>query len=211
MMQNALYILGGAGITLTVIVIALPAGFLVGLLSALLRVYGGSFLARIAVVYSTVMRSLPPIVLLFILYFVIAGAVNLSPLLAGAVSLAVITSAYQMEIFRGAIVSVGIGQEVAARAVGMSKIQAIRYVVLPQALRRAIPPWSNEAATVIKDSSLVYALGVPELLRRAQYVSAREYQPFIAYGTAAALYFLMTFLSGRLLELVEKKTAIPST
>jgi polar amino acid transport system permease protein len=205
----AKYILLGAQVTIEVILIALPIGFLLGLSLSLLRVYGGRWISTIVAGYSTVMRGIPPVVMLFVLFFVIAGAINISPLWAGAISLAVISSAYQLEIFRGALQSISGGQMMAARAIGMQRSQAILHVILPQALRVAIPSWSNEVAIIIKDSSLVYALGVPEILRRAQFMSASTYQPFLAYGIAALFYFIMTFLAGRLLDFVEKRVSIP--
>jgi polar amino acid transport system permease protein len=97
----------------------------------------------------------------------------------------------------------------AARAVGMSRLRAIRYIILPQALRLAIPPWSNEAAIVLKDSSLVYALGVAEVLRRAQLLAASTQEPFLAYGSAALIYFVLVFGANRLLDWLQKKTQIP--
>lgn len=203
------YILQGTFITIAVSVIALPMGLILGMLLALARVYGGKFLSSFAAVYSTVMRAVPPIVLLFILYFIIAGSINISPFWAGSIALGIISSSYQLEIMRGAIQSVGSGQMMAARALGMSRMTAIRHIIVPQALRLAIPPWSNEVALVLKDSSLVYAIGVPEILRRAQFVSARTYQPFLAFSVAALIYFLLTFLSNRLLDKVEERTRIP--
>jgi polar amino acid transport system permease protein len=205
----AKYILLGAQITIAVILIALPIGFLLGLTFSLLRVYGGRWISTIIASYSTIMRGIPPVVMLFVLYFVIAGTINISPLWAGAISLAIISSAYQLEIFRGALQSISGGQMMAAHAIGMHKRQAILHIILPQALRVAIPSWSNEVAIIIKDSSLVYALGVPEILRRAQFMSASTYQPFMAYGIAALFYFIMVFLAGRLLDLVEKRVSIP--
>ena len=101
-------------------------------------------------------------------------------------------------------------QMLAARAIGMSTLEAIRYVILPQTLRLAIPPWSNEAAIVIKDSSLVYALGVPEILRRAQLISASTQQPFLAYISAAVIYFALVFIANRLLARLERRLTIPS-
>jgi polar amino acid transport system permease protein len=115
-----------------------------------------------------------------------------------------------MEIFRGAILSVSADQMMAARAIGLSKIQAIRTVIFPQMIRVAIPGWSNEAAIVIKDSSLVYAIGVPEILRRAQLISASTQQPFLAYTTAAFIYFTLVFITNRLLNRAEQKLTIPS-
>ncbi len=204
------YIASGTAYTLGVTLIALPSGLILGLLFALLYVYGSKLVGRIMSIYSTVMRGIPPIVLLFILYFMMSGAVNLSPFLAGSISLGIVSSAYQMEIFRGAILSVSGDQMMAARAVGMSRMQAIRYVVMPQMVRLAIPSWSNEAAIVIKDSSLVYAIGVPEILRRAQLISASSQQPFLAYATAALIYFVLVFVTTRLLGAVEAKMRIPA-
>jgi polar amino acid transport system permease protein len=211
MLQNFLtYIGSGTFITISVTLVALPMGLILGLIFALLHLYGGKAITRLMTVYSTVMRGIPPIVLLFILYFIIAGSINISPFWAGSIALGIISSAYQQEIFRGALLSVSSGQMMAARAVGMSRWIAIRNVILPQALRIAIPPWSNEASIVLKDSSLVYALGVPEILRRAQQLSATTQQPFLAYGTAALIYFILVFSTNRLLDLLERRTRIPA-
>ena len=204
------FIAEGTAITLGVTVVALPMGLILGLALALVHVYGSRLANALVTYYSTLMRGVPPLVLLFILYFMISGAISLSPFWAGSLSLGIISSAYQLEILRGAILSVGSGQMMAARAIGMSRLRAIRYIVMPQALRLAIPPWSNEAAIVLKDSSLVYALGVAEILRRAQLLSASTQQPFLAYGTAAAIYFLLVFGANRLLDVVERRTRIPT-
>lgn len=205
------YILRGIGITLAVTLIALPFGLVLGLLMALVHTYGGKLLNRLAAAYSLLLRGVPPIVLLFILYFILSGRwINLSPFWAGSLSLGVVSSAYQMEILRGALLAVGGGQMTAARAVGMSRWQSIRYIVLPQALRLAIPPWSNEVSIVLKDSSLVYALGVPEVLRRAQLLSAATQEPFLAYGTAALIYFVLVFATNRLLDYVSERSKLPT-
>jgi polar amino acid transport system permease protein len=204
------YIATGTAYTIGVTLIALPTGLLLGTLLALLNVYSGRAVKWLTSFYSTAMRGIPPIVLLFILYFIVSGGINLSPFWAGSISLGIVSSAYQMEIVRGAILSVSGGQMMAARAVGMSKNQAIRNVILPQTLRLAIPPWSNEAAIVIKDSSLVYALGVPEILRRAQLISASTQQPFLAYAAAAAIYFVLVFITNRFLDRLERRLRIPA-
>jgi len=204
------YIASGTAYTIAVTLIALPSGLVIGTLFALANVYGGKVIQRITALYSTVMRGLPPIVLLFILYFIVSGSINLSPFWAGSISLGIVTSAYQMEIIRGAILSVSGGQMMAARAIGMNKMQAIRYIILPQTVRLAIPPWSNEAAIVIKDSSLVYALGVPEILRRAQLISASTQEPFLAFTAAAVIYFILVFITNRSLDALERRLRIPA-
>jgi len=204
------YIGSGTVLTVGVTLIALPSGLLIGTLLALVYVYGGKVAARAMNLYSTIFRGIPPIVLLFILFFVVTKGVNLSAFWAGSLSLGMVSSAYQMEIVRGALLSVSGDQLMAARAVGLSRLQAIRYVVLPQAVRLAIPPWSNEAAIVIKDSSLVYALGVPEILRRAQLIGASSQKYLLAYLSAAVIYFLLVSLTTYLLNNLEQKLSIPS-
>ena len=204
------YIVQGTAITIGVTLVALPFGLILGLLMALVHTYGGTIFNRIAAAYSLLLRGVPPIVLLFILYFILSGSINLSPFWAGSLSLGIVSSAYQMEILRGALLAVGGGQMTAARAVGMSRLQAIQFIILPQALRLAIPPWSNEASIVLKDSSLVYALGVPEILRRAQQLSATTQQPFLAYGAAALIYFILVFAVNRGLDYLSERTKLPT-
>ncbi|HBO33668.1 MAG TPA: amino acid ABC transporter permease [Anaerolineaceae bacterium] len=204
------YIASGTIYTVGVTLIALPSGLLIGTMLALLYVYGGKTAARVMNLYSTIFRGIPPIVLLFILFFAVSKGINLSAFWAGSLSLGMVSSAYQMEIVRGALLSVSGDQLMGARAVGLGRLQAIRYVVLPQAVRLAIPPWSNEAAIVIKDSSLVYALGVPEILRKAQLIGASSQRYLLAYLSAAVIYFLLVFATTKLLNMLEKKLAIPS-
>jgi polar amino acid transport system permease protein len=202
------YLVPGIGITVSVTLVALTIGFVIGTVMAVLRIYGGRFLSPVAALYSIVVRAVPVVVIIFILFFVIAELVDLSPFLAGAIALGFASGAYQSEIFRGAILSVPPGQMIAARAIGMSRFSAIRSIILPQAIRLAIPAWSNEFTLVLKDSTLVYVIGVPELLRRAQWVSARTLEPFIAFGTAAAFYILFTLLASRLLGSLEHRNKI---
>ena len=199
------FLLQGLGVTVSVTLIALLLGLALGTLMALLRVYGGPWLSALAAAYSTVIRAVPVVVIIFILFFVIANVVELDPFLSGALALGLASGAYQSEILRGAIQSIPPGQMRAARAIGMSRWQAIRHIILPQAFRLAIPAWSNEATLVLKDSTLVYVIGVPEILRRAQYVSARTLDPFLAYAAAAAIYLALVFLISRALQTVERR------
>ncbi len=202
------YLLEGAGITLSVTAIALVTGFVFGTVMAVLRVYGGALLSRLAATYSVIIRGVPVVTVVFILYFVIARFIDLSAFMSGALALGFASGAYQSEIFRGAILSVPTGQMIAARAIGLSRWQAIRHIVLPQAIRLAIPAWSNEVTLVLKDSTLVYVIGVPEILRRAQYVSARTLQAFVAFGAAAAIYLVLTYAASRALDVAERRYKI---
>lgn len=208
MIETLKFIIPGLGITATVTAIALGLGLALGTIMAVCRVYGGPILSRVAAAYSIITRALPVVVIIFILFFVIAELVDLTPLLSGAIALGFASGAYQTEIFRGAINSVPRGQMVAARALGMGKFKAVRVIVLPQALRLALPSWANEVTLVLKDSSLVYVIGVPEIMRRAQYISAQTMEPFLAFGAAAILYLILTLMAGKILELAENKYKI---
>ncbi|MBU6349939.1 MAG: amino acid ABC transporter permease [Chloroflexi bacterium] len=199
------FIVQGLWVTLGVTAVALAVGLLLGISMAVLRVYGNPFWRSVAALYSVLVRAVPVIVIVFVLFFVIAGFVNLSPFLAGSLALGVASGAYQSEIFRGAFQAVLPGQMVAARAIGMSRRQAIQSILLPQALRLALPSWGNEATLVLKDSTLVFVVGVPEILRRAQQVSARTLEPFVAFGIALLLYLALTLWMTQLLQWVERR------
>lgn len=202
------FLLPGLGVTVSVTMIALLMGCLIGAIMAVLRVYGNFTARSIALSYSYVVRAIPVVVIIFILYFVISEFIDLSPFMSGAVALGFASGAYQTEIFRGAILSIPQGQMVAARGIGMGRAKAIRCIIMPQALRVAIPALINEVSLVLKDSSLVFVIGVPELLRRAQYASASTMEPLLAFGTAAVFYILMTFTLTKILEAIEKRFSI---
>ncbi len=199
----------GLTYTIGITVIALAVGLVTGVVLALLRVYGGKVAQTFSAAYVVALRGFPSLVVLFIIYFMLARFINLPPFLAGCIALGVCSSAYQAEIFRGAIQGVSPGQMMAARALGMSRTQAIINVIMPQALRNAIPGWSNEAAIVVKDSSLVYAVGLAELLRRSQQVAARLHAPLPVFAVTGLIYFLLTFGVNRLLDWLEHVTRIP--
>lgn len=199
------FIVQGLWVTISVTAVALAVGLALGIVMAIVRVYGHPALQTAVSAYSVVIRAVPVIVIIFILFFVISRYINLSPFWAGALALGFASGAYQTEIFRGAIQAVQPGQMIAARAIGMSRLQAIQSIVLPQALRLALPSWGNEATLVLKDSTLVFAVGVPEILRRAQQVSARTFEPFLAFGVALLLYLALTLITTQALQWLERR------
>jgi polar amino acid transport system permease protein len=153
------FLLPGLGVTVSVTLIALCIGGCIGALMAVFRVYGTPVVKGLAVSYSVVIRAVPVVVIIFILFFVIAAFIDLSPFMSGAIALGFASGAYQTEIFRGAILSIPRGQMTAARAIGMSRAKAIRCIIMPQAFRVAIPSLINEVTLVLKDSSLVFVIG----------------------------------------------------
>ena len=204
------YILGGIGVTLTVVGGALAMGLALGLFLSVAQVYGRPWLQRVVGVYVWFFRGIPLLVLLFLIYFGILAAleIDLSPFTIAIVVLGLISSAYQSQILRGAILSVPEGQMKAARAIGMSDARAIAFIILPQALRLALPGWSNEFTVIMKDSAVTYALGVAELMARANHVASRTYQHFWLYIMVGLIYLLLTYLGTKALHILEERVAI---
>jgi polar amino acid transport system permease protein len=204
------YVLGGIGVTLTVVGGALAMGLAFGLFLAVVQVYGRPWLRRLAGVYVWFFRGIPLLVLLFLFYFGILATleVELAPFTVAVIVLGLISSAYQSQILRGAILAVPEGQMKAARAIGMSDSRAIASIILPQALRLAIPGWSNEYTVIMKDSAVTYALGVAELMARTNHVASRTYQHFWLYLMVGFIYLLLTWLGTKALHLLEERVAI---
>ncbi len=197
-------------VTLELTLALLVLGILVGIPLALGQVYGGRGVGILSSTYERFFRSIPALVLLFLFFFGSSGlGLNLSPFVAAALALGCRSSAYQSQIFRGAIQSIRQGQMIAARSLGMSKFQAIWHIILPQALRRSIPPWSNEYSSVVKDTSLAYAVGVIELVREGRYIIVRTFEPMLIYITIAVIYFVLTYAGNRSLGYLEERLEIP--
>lgn len=204
------YIIGGIGVTLTVVAGALAMGFALGLLLAVGQVYGRPRLRRVVGVYVWFFRGIPLLVLLFLIYFGLLAAleIDLSPFTIAILVLGLISSAYQSQILRGAILSVPEGQMKAARALGMSDTRAIVFIVLPQALRLALPGWSNEYTVIMKDSAVTYALGVAELMARTNHTASRTYQHFWLYLLVGLIYMLLTWVGTKALHILEERVAM---
>jgi polar amino acid transport system permease protein len=204
------YVLGGVGVTLTVVGGALAMGLCLGLLLALAQVYGPGWLRRLTGIYVWFFRGIPLLVLLFLFYFglLVSLDIELSPFTIAIVVLGLISSAYQSQILRGAILAVPAGQMKAARAIGMSDARAIIFIILPQALRLSIPGWSNEYTVIMKDSAVTYALGVAELMARANHVASRTYQHFWLYIMVGLIYLLLTYLGTKALRVLEERVAM---
>jgi len=194
LLSHFLFIIEGLPITLSLTAYGLGVGFLIGLPMAILRVYGGRAGGLFVSTYERVMRSIPPLILIFLFYFGITTTVLEIPgFFAVTLALGLCSSGYQSQIFRGALESVGSGQMDAARSIGMSRLQAIRLVIAPQALRFALPSWANELATMIKDTSLAFVVGVAELMRRTDYVRAATFDPVVPFLVVAGIYFVIVF------------------
>jgi polar amino acid transport system permease protein len=205
------YLLQGAGVTLIVVVGAMVLGLALGVPLAVGQVYGHAALRRTIGAYVWFFRGIPLLVFLFLFYFGLCTAldINLSAFTVAIIVLGLISSAYQSQIFRGAILSLPEGQLKAAQALGMSDLEGIIFIVLPQALRLSVPGWSNEYSIILKDSAVTYALGVAEIMARAHFVATRTYQQLPLYLMAGAIFLVLTYAGTKGLRILEEKVRIP--
>lgn len=203
------YMLGGVWVTVGLVVGALALGFVLGVPLAVLQVYGRPLARRLVHLYVWLFRGVPILVLIFLFYFGILPHLGLdSAFWAGVIVLGLTSAAYQSQIFRGAIQSLPAGQLKAARALGMTDLQAIACIVLPQALRLSIPGWSNEFSILLKDSALVMAISVQEIMARTRSVAGRTHEPVAMALFAGVLFFILTWIGLRLLRGLERKVRI---
>lgn len=200
----------GLLVTLKIAGVGLGLGFLIGLPIAFMRVYGNRWMRSIAIMYTELFRGIPLLVLLFVIYYGLPDlGVTLNPMVASFLALGFNSGAYQSEYFRGAIKSVSEGQMVAARSIGMSKMKAIRYIIIPQTLRLALPAWSNEAVAIVKYTAVVFVIAVPDLLTRAKLLSSKYYTPIEAYLSVAVVYIILVGIMTLIMGKVERATKIP--
>ncbi|MDD3407490.1 MAG: amino acid ABC transporter permease [Methanomicrobium sp.] len=202
---------GGLLVTLTLIAFSAPFGLVFGTLIACGRVYGGYGINLLCRFFVGFVKGCPLLLLLFILYFGLPSiGIYFSAFAASVIGFICCNSAYNSEYIRGAILSVKQGQMTAASALGMTNIQAIRYVVLPQAMRRAIPGLSNEFIYLIKYSSLAYMITLIELTGAGKLVFSKYFEPdvFLMIGV---VYLFLVSITTVCANALEKKLAIPGT
>lgn len=203
-------LLKGAGITLLLTVQGLIAGFVLGLLATLARTYGSKFWRGLAVGYIELFRGTPLLVQLFLIYYGLPGlGITLSRELSAFLALGLNSGAYQAEYLRGSILAIGDSQMMAGRSIGLSRWQTIWYVILPQALRLAIPAWSNEPVSLLKSTAVVFLIAVPELMAKAKAIAARTYDPIGSYLAVAVIYLAIVYILDAFLRWLERASRIP--
>ncbi len=208
--ENIDYLLAGVQTTLIIAVISIVLGFLGGLLVGSCRLSKNPIVYGISTAYVEAFRGTPLLIQIFIVYLGLPSlGIQFNAFTAGLIALSLNSAAYQAEIFRGGVQSISKGQMEASRSLGMTYMQSMFSVVIPQALRNALPPYTNEFITMIKDSSLVMTIGVLELTLSGRYVISNTFQPFVIYIFVAFLYFILTFSTARIMMYVERRFAIP--
>lgn len=200
----------GTLITIKLIVLSIPMGLILGILLAVGRVYGNKFISSLCTVYVIFFRGTPLLIQLFILYYGLPSiGIFFSPLTAAIIGFILCSGAYHSEYIRGAIQSIKSGQMMAAEALGMSKVQAILYIILPQALRRAIPGCSNEIIYLIKYSSLAFMVTLIELTGAGKIIATRYFKYTEVFLVVGIIYLLMVSVVTKFLSMLEKKLKIP--
>jgi cystine transport system permease protein len=209
LLEEALPVMGKGVIwTLYLSAMAILLGAAIGVCVAVIRMARVPLMHRVCTFYVSCMRGTPLLVQLFVLYYGLPSVgVQLEPLTAGIVGLGLNVGAYLSESLRGALQGVDRGQWLAAQSLGMRRIQILRYVVGPQALRLALPSLSNSLISLVKDTSLVSVIAVTELMLATKEVIATTFQPFPLYLTAAVIYWMISMCLEGIQQLLEKRLA----
>lgn len=203
-------LLEGTVVTLKLIVASIPLGLILGILIAVGRVYGNRLISSFCTIYTLFFRGTPLLVQLFILYYGLPSiGIFFSPFTAAVLGFILCSGAYHSEYIRGAIQSIKSGQMMAAKALGMNKFKIILYIILPQALRRAIPGCSNEIIYLVKYSSLAYMVTCIELTGAGKIIASRYFEYTEVFMVVGAIYLLMVSVVTKALNRLEKKLEIP--
>ena len=191
--------------TFKVTLLSIVFAFFVGLITGLGRISRIRIINRIATIYVEVIRGIPLLVQLFYIYYALGKIVQVPRLVAAVTAMTVCYGAYMGEIFRAGIQSIPKGQMEAALALGMTRWQAMRRIILPQTIKVVLPPVGNEFIALLKDSSLVSILAVADLLRRGREFASKTFYYFETYTVVALVYLVITLFLSKLVSLMEER------
>ncbi len=203
--------LRAASVTLLLSLSAMSIGLFISIFGVMSKLSDKFYVRVIADVYTTIVRGIPELLVIYLLFFGGSNAVmgiaklfgyhgyiELNAFVIGSVAVGAISGAYSTEVMRGAFLAVPRGQVDAAKSVGMSKLVIFRRILVPQVLRYALPGLGNVWQLTLKDTSLVMVTGLVEIMRQAHVASGSTYSPFTFYVTAALLYLMLTTASNRI-------------
>jgi polar amino acid transport system permease protein len=201
-------LLKGLGVTLQIsgIGLILAAGF--GLITALFRLSRSFTANAIAQLYLEAVRNTPLLIQLFIIYFVLAPIVDLSPFWSAVLALSLFEGAYASEMIRGAILSIPRSQWESCHTLGLSRADTYRFVVLPQAIRKILPPLTSQAVSLVKDSALVSTIAISDLTMNGSATVSNTFLTFEIWFTVAAIYLVINLFLSFLSSIIEKKVAV---
>ena len=195
----------GIVITFKVTIGAILLAIVFGLIAGLGRISSNRYVNGIASLYVEVIRGIPLLVQLFYIYYALGRFVKIPAIMSAIIAMAFCYGAYMAEIFRAGIQSIHKGQMEAALSLGMSRRQAMRQIILPQAFKIVLPPIGNEFIALLKDSSLVSILAVSDLLRRGREYASETFAYFETYTVIALIYLVMTLFFSKLISIMEER------
>jgi arginine/ornithine transport system permease protein len=214
-------ILEGTLLTLKISLVSLVIAMVLGICGALAKLSASPLLRGVAQTYTTIIRGIPDLVLMLLIFFGGQVLINrlgplfgydqyidINPFLAGASTIGFIFGAYMTETFRGAILAVGRGQLEAGYAYGMSGLQVVRRILLPQMMRHALPGFGNNWLVLIKTTALVSIIGLDDMVRKAAIAAGATRMPFTFYLVVALNYLLITTVSVYLLKYLEQRYSV---
>jgi polar amino acid transport system permease protein len=203
-------LLNGLSVTFLLTIVSITVGFILGVSLSLGRVYGNKIVSAICIGYIEIFRGTPLLVQLFIIYFGLPSVgVTLSPLNSALLGLSLNSGAYQAEYLRGSIQAIPSGQMIAARTLGMTKMQSIKNVILPQGLRISIPAWSNELIYLFKYTSIASIIQVTELTKEGELIASRNFRYMEIFLIIALIYLIFTFIITEIIDRLTKRMSIP--
>ncbi len=204
------FLMNGLVFTMELALSSIAIGFVIGIIVGISRSYGKRFSYTLSTIFVEVIRGTPLLVQLFIFYFAFPQiGISLSPITASIISFSINSGAYQAEYIRGAIQSVDTGQMKAALSIGMTKWQAIMRIVMPQALIKVIPSWTNEFVYLIKYTSVAYLVGVPELMAEGEFVASRNFEFMNVFLSVAIIYLAIVMIITWGFSRIEKMVRMP--
>ncbi len=211
--QQKFFMLAGASVTLQLTAGAIIIGLILGVITGVASVSPARTPRVISGIYVQIFRGTPMLLQIFFIYFgipqlyrlITGNSIMPDPLLVGIIALGLNSGAYVAEIVRGGIQAVGDGQMEAGRSIGLSRKMAMRYIIIPQAMKKIIPPLGNEVIVLLKDSSLISVIGTNELMYSAKVMGAKYYDYVQFLMGAGLIYLTLTFVISRVLARVEKK------
>jgi polar amino acid transport system permease protein len=203
-------ILQGLKITLKITWISLILTYIIGLVTALMRLSNSLMARAVARAYLEVTRNTPLLVQIFFMYFVVAPILDIERFTAGVLALSLFEGSYASEIYRAGIVGVNKGQWEAAHTLGLNTYQSYRYIILPQAIRRILPPLTSQAVSLIKDSSLVSVIAIYEMTMYANEIASETFLIFEIFFTIAAIYLALALVLSRIVAHFEKRYRVVS-
>jgi len=203
------FLASGIGVTLVLSVVSGVTSIAAGFVVALLRMYGPRWLRRIVVLYIDSMRAIPVLVVLVWTFFAlpIFTGLTMPPFFAALIGLTVHLAAYVAEIVRAGVESVRPGQTRASLALGMSRAQVVRRIVLPQAIVRMLPAFGSLLSITIKDTAIASVIAVPELMRQSETLAGQSFQPIEVYTFAMLVYFVILFPVTRGVDMFYRRVA----